>query len=96
MGDIDFSEQFLNFMLHEKVQKCAGVNVTPFFPEELDNSLHVLWLHWERCGMGFVFAPYNSIQGTLFAEEITRGDRSDPKSIFRWDFVMLDLPSSNQ
>jgi hypothetical protein len=26
MGDIDFSEQFLNFMLHEKLRKYAGVD----------------------------------------------------------------------
>jgi hypothetical protein len=27
MGDIDFSKQFLNFMLHEKVRKYTGVDV---------------------------------------------------------------------
>jgi hypothetical protein len=35
MGDIDFSEQFLNFVLHEKVQPYAGVDLTPFFPAEI-------------------------------------------------------------
>jgi hypothetical protein len=30
MGDIDFSEQFLNFMLHERIRPYAGVDLTLF------------------------------------------------------------------
>jgi hypothetical protein len=92
MGDIDFSEQFLNFILHEKVRKYAGVDITPFFPELVDSTKHVLWLHWQRCGMGFVPSPYNAIQGTLFAEEVIKGDHLDPNNIFRWNSVKLNLP----
>jgi len=55
MGDIDFREQFMNFILHEKVRRYARVDVTPFFPELVDSTKYVLWLHWERCGMGLVF-----------------------------------------
>jgi hypothetical protein len=95
MGDIDFSEQFLNFILHEKVQRYAGVDVTPFFPELVDSTKHVLWLHWERCGMGFVPSPYNAIQRTLFAEEVIRGDHTDANNIFRWNTIRLNLPGSS-
>jgi hypothetical protein len=91
MGHIDFSEQFLNFILHEKVRKYAGVDITPFFPELVDSTKHVLWLHWQRCGMGFVPSPYNAIQGTLFAEEVIKGDHLDPNNIFRWNSVKLNL-----
>jgi hypothetical protein len=35
MGDIDIGEMFLNFMLHPRMQHHAGVDLTPFFPEEL-------------------------------------------------------------
>jgi hypothetical protein len=94
MRDIDFSEQFLNFILHEKIRKYAGVDVTPFFPELVDTTKHVLWLHWQRCGMGFVPSPYNAIQGTLFAEEVIRGDPTDANNVFRWDAIKLNLPGN--
>jgi len=93
MGDINFSEQILNFMLDEKVRKYVGVDVTPFFPTELGNAPRVKWLHWERCGMGLVFSPYNAIQGTLFTDEVIRGDHKDPTNVFRWDFVRLNSAS---
>jgi hypothetical protein len=51
MGDIEFSEQFLNFILHEKIQPNAGVDVTHFFEEELFSSKRVIWEHWAHCGM---------------------------------------------
>jgi len=96
MGDLDFSEMFLNFILHEKVRKYAGVDVTPFFPELVDHTKHIIWLHWERCGMGFVPSPYNSIQGVLFAEEVMKGDPSNPNNIFSWDTIILNLPGDPQ
>jgi hypothetical protein len=95
MGDIGFSEQFLNFMLHEKIRKYAGVDLTLYFPEELDNIHQVLWMYRERCCMGFVLSPYNAVQGTLFAKEVIRGDWRDPTNIFRWDHVLLNLPGSH-
>ncbi len=38
MGDIDFSEHFLNFILHEKRRPSAAVYITPFFQSELTPS----------------------------------------------------------
>jgi hypothetical protein len=38
MADLDIVEQFLNFILHEKVQEFAGVDFTSYFPEELLNA----------------------------------------------------------
>ena len=94
MGDIDFSEQFLNFMLHEKLRKYSGVDITTFFPEFVENMRRTLWLHWERCAMGFVSSPYIAVQGTLFAEEVFRGNHSDANNIFRWDVISLNLPGN--
>jgi hypothetical protein len=94
MGDIDIGEMFLNFMLHPRMQQFAGVDLTPFFPEELTSELRVLWEHWGRCGMGFRFSPYQAVQGVLFADQYIRGDRHDPSNIFRWDRVVLNLPGS--
>ncbi len=90
MGDIDFREQFMNFILHEKVRRYARVDVTPFFPELVDSTKYVLWLQWERCGMGFVTSPYNASQGTLFSEEVIRGDHDATNNIFRWDTIRLN------
>ncbi len=92
MGDIDLSEQFLNFVLHERVQPFAGIDATPYFPEELSDQKKVIWLRWTRCGMGFVSSPYTAVQGTLIAEEVIRGDPSCPNNIFHWDDVILNLP----
>jgi len=52
MGDIDIGDMFLNFILHAKVQPHAGVDLTPFFPEELMGGTRItLWEHWCRCAI---------------------------------------------
>jgi hypothetical protein len=97
MGDIDIGEMFLNFMLHPRMQQYAGVDLTPFFPEEVSNSStarRVLWELWTRCGMGFKFSPYQTVQGVLFADVFIRGDRMDPTNVLRWARVVLNLPGS--
>ncbi len=94
MGDLDIGEMFLNFMLHPRLQPYAGVDLTPFFPDELTCDLWALWEHWARCAMGFKPSPYQSIQGILFAEEQIRGNPLDPNHIFRWDVIQLNLPGS--
>jgi hypothetical protein len=94
MGDIDIGEMFLNFMLHPRMQQYAGVDVTPFFPEELGPDRQLIWEHWGRCGMGFLFSPYQAVQGVLFADMQIRGDRFNPSNVFRWDRVILNLPGS--
>jgi hypothetical protein len=95
MGDLDIGEMFLNFMLHSRLQPFAGVDLTPFFTDELAPNQLTLWEHWCRCAMGFKPSPYQSIQGILFAEEIIRGDPLDSTIIFRWDIIRLNLPGSN-
>jgi hypothetical protein len=35
MGDMDIGEMFHNFILHEKVQILMGLDLTPFFLEEI-------------------------------------------------------------
>ena len=37
MGDLDIGEQFLNFILHTKVQPYAWVDFTAYYPEEVVN-----------------------------------------------------------
>jgi len=93
LGDTDIGDMFHNFVLHERVQKSAGIDVTPFFPEELTRKreLKAIWLRWVRSAMGLKSSPYNSIQGILVAEEVIKGDPLDEQSIFRWDYIELNL-----
>jgi len=94
MGDVDIGDMFHNFMLHEVVQDLAGIDLTPFFLDEAvtQHSSQTLWERWVRSAMGLKSSPYNAIQGVLFAEEVIRGNPADPKNVFRWDFVRLNLP----
>lgn len=94
MGDIDIGDMFHNFMLHDSVQRVAGIDLTPFFPEDLEarRDLRMLWARWVRAAMGLKNSPYNTIQGALFMDEVIRGDKGDPNNVFRWDLVRLNLP----
>jgi len=96
MGDIDIGDMFHNFMLHEGVQKVAGIDITPFFLEELNHrrDVRMIWERWVRCAMGLKCSPYNTIQGALFMDEIIRGNPKDPANPFRWSTVRLNLPGS--
>jgi len=96
LGDIDIGDMFHIFVIHEKVQKLAGIDVTPFFPEELTQKrqLKVIWLRWVRSVMGLKSSPYNCIQGILVAEELIKGNPSDEDNVFRWDYIALNLPGS--
>jgi len=94
LGDIDIGDMFHNFILHEKVQMLAGIDLTPFFPEKLTRKreLKAIWSRWVRSAMGWKSSPYNSIQGILVAEEVIKGDHLDEQNIFRWDYIDLHLP----
>jgi hypothetical protein len=96
MGDIDIGDMFHNFVLHEQVQRVAGIDLTPFFLEELitRRDVRVLWERWVRCAMGLKCSPYNTIQGALIMDEFIRGNPKDPKNVLRWDYVRLNLPGS--
>jgi hypothetical protein len=49
MGDIDIGDMF-----YPRIQAHAGIDLTPFFPEEVgSNQRLVLWGKWERCVMGY-------------------------------------------
>ena len=44
--DLDLGQMSLNFMLHESLQAFCGVDMTPFFPEDLKAGCMALW---EQC-----------------------------------------------
>lgn len=97
MGDIDIGDMFHNFMMHELVQRVAGIDLTPFFLEELAwrRDVRMIWERWVRCAMGLKCSPYSTIQGVLFMDENIRGDPKDQGNIFRWKCVRLNLPGSS-
>ncbi len=96
LGDLDVGDMFHNFMLHPDTQLHTGIDLTPFFTKEALGlgKCKVLWEQWWRSAMGLKSSPYNCIQGILFSEEVIRGDPSNPKNVFRWDEVKLNLPGS--
>jgi hypothetical protein len=94
LGDIDIGDMFHNFVLHDRVQRLAGIDLTPFFSEEVARNANVkaFWLRWVRSAMGLKSSPYNAIQGILIAEEFIKGDPKEPGNVFRWDYLELNLP----
>jgi hypothetical protein len=95
MGDLDVGECFLNFMLHPTLRPYTGVDFTLFFPTERSmgpNGASTVWKTWLRAAMGLKSSPYQAVQALGFAEEIIQGDRRDPRNIFRWGRVRLNLP----
>jgi len=91
MADVDVGEMFLNFVLHEELRSLSGVDLTCFFPSA-DGS--PVWETWQRAAMGLKSSPYQCTQAMGITEEVIRGVRKDPKNIFRWDYVRLNLPGS--
>eukprot|EP00978_Attheya_sp_CCMP212_P005652 scaffold12675_cov60-Attheya_sp.AAC.2 len=69
-------------MLHRSLRPLAGVDFTKYFPSE-DGG--VVWEAWQRAAMGLRSSPYQAVQGVAFAEEVVRGDRTQPTNVFRWD-----------
>ena len=93
LADVDISEQFHNFLMHESMQAYAGVDLTAYFPEECQvhatgkKGKQTLWVRWTRCRMGFKNSPYIAGQAMLFSEEIIRGSPSIQSNCFYFDEV---------
>lgn len=94
MADIDVADQFLNFRLHPDAQAYCGIDMTPYFEEELKSPFQKLWERWTRCLMEAKSSPYQTIRGMLWAEDIIRGDRHSKSNPLRWDYISLNLPGS--
>jgi hypothetical protein len=92
MADVDIGEMFLNFILHRELRALAGVDLSHYFEGEKEGPL---WEAWQRAAMGLRSSPYQCVQAMGVAEEVIRGDPSDPENVFRWDTVVLNLPGSD-
>lgn len=93
MVDRDIGNMFLNFQLHD-AWCYAGVDIKPIMTKEEVSMKKARWYHWVCNAMGFAPSPYNSIKMALVAEEVIRGDKSDPLNPFHWKTIRLNLPGS--
>lgn len=93
MGDLDMSEQFLNFTLHAGIQQFCGIDVKPYLGSRPGKTA---WLRWTKCMMGLLTSPYYAVKGTHLAKEIAWGDQLDPLNPMRWAEVLLNLPGSER
>jgi hypothetical protein len=82
---------FLNFSLHPTTQPWAGVDLTLLLPSD-DGRLQ--WMRWCRSLMGCKSSPYQACQAMSVADELIRGSPRDMKTPFRWDWVRMNLPGS--
>ncbi len=72
-------------MLHRDVRCYVGIDLSPYFLEELSPLKHVVWEQWEHCLMrlmGLRTLPFQAIQAALWCEEVTRGDRRRLDNLF--------------
>jgi hypothetical protein len=98
MSDNDVGEMFLNFVLHSSIQERCGVDLTKFFPEEVDSEDNiqrerkVRWERWTRCAMGLRTSPYQAVQGMLWAMERVLGDKNKESNVFAWQHMRMNLP----
>lgn len=93
-GDSDQGEMFLNYKCDGRLRKYFGVDLSPYAAELGMSPYEARNQAWDRQFMGKTDSPYGAIRTNLFADEIVRGDRSDPNSPFRWDKVEVNLPGS--
>ena len=95
MGDCDLGEMFLNFMLDVNIVPYAGVDLSNIFPEELpSDGTRQLIERWIRLLMGFRPSPYLTTRDMRRIEPILIGEKDDPKNVYRWNIVILNLPGS--
>jgi hypothetical protein len=75
-------------MLHESLLPLTGLDLSSFFGK----GKLLLWEPWVRAAFSIRSSPYQAFQEILVAKEYILGDRKDPKNIFRWDLVPMNLP----
>ena len=95
MPDIDQGEMFLNYFSDPELVSYMGVNVTEAVASG-DSSLckKRVWMRWNRWDMGVRQSPYATTRMYAISLEIIKVNRRDHANPFNWDYVELNLPSS--
>ncbi len=89
MGDLDLGDMFLNFPLDRNLVPYCGIDLKPYMPEVQS------WERWTRCMMGLKPSPYVTIKAYHLAHELILGDRKDPKNVYHWTQVILNMPGQD-
>jgi len=92
MADNDVGEMFLNFMMDVRMRPYAGVDLITLFPEELVMDGLTLHVRWNRLFMGFGPSLYLTTRDMMRVEPKLKGGRHVPSNVFRWEYVILNLP----
>jgi hypothetical protein len=85
--DNDYSEMFLNFPLHEELQKYCGVDLLQIFDDQMNGEDGPAVGVWTRNAMGLKPSPYAAVQGLLRAKQVVLGDPKDEKNSYQWEWV---------
>ena len=100
-GDNDFGDMFLNFQLHEDLQRFTGVDISDLIHDreaaQMIKGTGCSWSNgviytWDRPAMGLTGSPYQSVQTATRGKRMILGNRKDQSNPFRWDSVELNLP----
>jgi hypothetical protein len=92
-SDMDVGEMFYNFMLDRELRSACGIDVQPYLGGP--GRKRVPWMCWSRCVMGLRPLPYGCVRMEALADEIIRGDHTQPNNPFHFDALRLNLPGSS-
>jgi hypothetical protein len=102
-GDNDFGDMFLNFQLHEEMQKYTGVDARDllnnmeardWMQQVSDQWEDEIMFTWDCPAMGLTSSPYQAVQTVTRAKRLVLGDPTSLSNPFRWDKVVINTPGS--
>ena len=102
-GDNDFGDMFLNFQLHEEMQRYTGVDARDLLNDAearkwmqlaSDQWEEEVMFTWDRPAMGLTSSPYQAVQTVTRAKRLMLGDSKDPSNPFRWEKVVINAPGN--
>jgi hypothetical protein len=98
--NLNVSEQFLNFPLHQDLRKYLGLDVREvrsLDPKDSNweaNQGPGPWERWGRNWMGLRDSPYRSLQWQTWLKFEVYGNRKLLSNPFHWERVEFNLPGS--
>jgi hypothetical protein len=93
-ADNDFSDNFLNYWISKELRAYCGIDVDLLMRDDPDYKPTPFT--WTRCAMGLKPSPYFAVQQNTRAKRVMLGDPTDPKNVFRWETVVVNLPGNPQ